>query len=61
MFFSKKLPGHLDIYKLQMARQLLCKYHVPYSYIWKMAGFKSKRQMERLWDRYIRSLRNYSR
>lgn len=36
--------------RLLMARELLVRFDVPYECIWRLAGFSSRREMERYWN-----------
>ena len=36
--------------RLLFARELMVEYGVPYSCIWALAGFSSRRQMEKAWN-----------
>ena len=36
--------------RLLFARDLMVEYGVPYSCIWALAGFSSRRQMEKAWN-----------
>ncbi len=36
--------------RLLFARRLMMQYGVPYSSIWSLAGFSSRRQMEKAWN-----------
>lgn len=47
---SCRHDGKITMARLLFARDLMVEYGVPYSCIWALAGFSSRRQMEKAWN-----------
>lgn len=50
--FGYSLDEMISVWRLCHARELLLK-GVPYSLVWKLSGFKSRKELEREWDKLI--------
>jgi len=50
--FGYPLGDMVSIWRLCHARNLLLK-DVPYSCVWRLSGFKSRKEMEREWNRLV--------
>ena len=47
---SYRRDEKITMARLLFARDLMVEYGVPYSCIWALAGFSSRRQMEKAWN-----------
>ena len=47
---SYRRDEKITMARLLFARDLMVEYGVPYSCVWALAGFSSRRQMEKAWN-----------